>query len=118
MVSARDYQFFYDYAGFNYDPKTETPEEGRRRCAFNLAEAEEKARNDERRVYFQWDIDPDIDSSDFDDENPVRELYICKMYVNGHLGSCLGGIDLDPNNPFVDPYLRVVEAELALELED
>ena len=29
-------QFFYDHAGWSYDPKTETPEQGRERCAKDL----------------------------------------------------------------------------------
>ena len=35
-----DQLFFYENAGYSYDPKTETPEQGRIRCARDLADAE------------------------------------------------------------------------------
>lgn len=48
-------QFFYENAGFSYDPKTETAEQGKRRRAVELAEAETiAARND---WYVEWEQD-------------------------------------------------------------
>ena len=35
-----DQQFFFDCACHSYDPRTETPEQGRTRCALDLAAAE------------------------------------------------------------------------------
>lgn len=110
--------FFYYHAGYAYDPKTETPEQGAWRSARRLARAENLAR-DHESARFEWDYDPDIDSSDFDDEHPIRPCYICKVYVDNNQVANLGGIDLDPDLGLNDPYCRVIEAELTLEaLED
>lgn len=37
-------QFFYDHAGYSYDPKRETARTGRRRCAIQAAQTEREAR--------------------------------------------------------------------------
>jgi hypothetical protein len=54
--------FFYKHAGYGYNPATETPEEGRLRCATELAEAESvaKARG--------WQVVWSDDFSDADDD--------------------------------------------------
>lgn len=108
-----DQQFFYNQAGYSYDPKTQTKEEGKRECAIALAEAEfiAKARN----VRFEWRKD-DITSEDFSDEKPFYRLWYCIARFNGDVISSLGGIDFGRNkSPFGEPYKRVVEAELCLE---
>lgn len=51
-------KFFYNHAGFSYDPKTETPEQGRARCAKLLAKAEEFAI--EESIRFEWMPDDEI----------------------------------------------------------
>ena len=43
-------EFFFTHAGYSYDPKTETPEQGRAKCAQRLAEAEEEADRQVLRV--------------------------------------------------------------------
>lgn len=113
-VFKRDVKFFYDHAGFSYDPKNETKEQGRQRCAEILALAESKFRNIED-AYFEWDFDPVTDSTEFDSKNPPRRLYICKIIPDG---PNLGGIDLDSDAGLGDPYTRVIEAELAAEYLD
>jgi hypothetical protein len=50
-----DQLFFYEHAVYSYDPKTETAEAGRIRCAKDLAEAEVIG---QRLDYqFEWDWD-------------------------------------------------------------
>ena len=53
--------FFYEHAGYSYDPKCETQNQGRRRCARGLAKAEAKA--SKLGFTFEWDYDG-MDSSD------------------------------------------------------
>lgn len=103
-----DQQFFHDNAGFSYDPRTETPEQGRIRGAIALAEAERVARNS--GCFYEWDVDPDCDDT-------LYPLYSCVMRDADHkLVGCLGGINFGPEgSPCGDPYKRVVEAELACE---
>jgi len=107
-------QFFYDHSGWSYDPKTETSDEGHRKCAELLACAASRAIND--GVYFDWCIDPYTDSSDFSDDDNPWSLWICRMYDNdGKIIDSLCGIDFGRDGlPHGDPYHRVVEAELAL----
>jgi hypothetical protein len=107
-------QFFYEHAGYSYNPKTETPEQVRRKCARALARAEAKA---SRLGYsFKWDID-DVDSSEWSDGKPPYEQWYCIAYDRkGQVIGSLSGIDFGRNGkPWGDPYRRVVEAELALE---
>lgn len=107
-------KFFYENAGFSYDPKKETPEDGRRRHACELADAEQRARN--LGYSFAWEPDV-IDSSDFSDEKPAWGLWMCVIYrPDGKVCGSLSGIDFGRDgSPHGDPYRRVVEAELALE---
>ncbi len=118
------YAFFLKWAGFSYDPKTETKEQGRRRCARLLATAEKAAR--EAGVSFKWEIDPLITSADwlksYEDGGKYRapwETWVCSMYDEaGDLRASLGGIDFGRGgNPYESTYRRVVEAELATEYE-
>ena len=68
---------------------------------------------------YDWEIDENIDSSDFSDETPAWALWDCVMRVNGRVVQSLGGIDFGRDKePWSDPYKRVVEAELALEQFD
>ncbi len=116
-VSKKEIEFFYDYAPFSYKPNEETKEEGHQRTAKELAKAEKWFNffsfSDEMR--FEWEVDPDIDSSEFEDTDSPRELYICKMFYGDQLETTIGGIDL---KSATDPYKRVIEAEMALEKID
>lgn len=108
-------QFFYNNAGYCYIPEIETQEQGRRSCAQSLAEAEERACD--LGYSFRWEIDGISDSSDFSNEEPAWNLWVC--YMNSPQGECAGslsGIDFGRDGePWGNPYRRVVEAELAQE---
>lgn len=107
-------EFFYAHAGSSYDPRTETPEQGRARCAERLAQAEREG--SDRGFSFEWGID-DIDSSEFEDrEDAPHALWECICRdVEGKLIGSLGGVDFgEGGEPWGDPYRRVVEAEIAL----
>ena len=109
----RDQQFFYDNAGFGYDPKTETAEQGREKCAIALAAAEEQARNTEG-WYFEWTPDWDIDDSWMTpaEKRKPHNWEVCQLLdSNDHVLASLSGI-VDASTA----YRRVVEAELASEV--
>lgn len=113
--------FFFEHAGYSYDPKTETAEQGRIKGAKLLAKAEQHATDNLWEC--RWEIDNDIPYEDAlgdhaywcdDQKNGIEhehEIWYC-MLTDGKdnvLGS-LGAI-IDPSRE----YRRVVEAELALE---
>lgn len=116
MVLSKQEQFFYDNAGYSYDPKTETPEQGKVRCAKAMAEAETWAT--EEGYYYRWEIDLFSDSSDWSDEEPPWSVWACAMYSpDAQVVASLSGIDFGRDKePWGDSYRRVVEAELALEI--
>lgn len=91
-------KFFYDHAGYSYDPKVETAAAaGRLRCATALAGAERAARG---AVYFDWGWESEVEG----------EYCVARLDETGETTS-LGGIQGADDN-----YRRVVQAELALEL--
>jgi hypothetical protein len=118
-------EFFYTYAGWSHDPKTETAEQGRRRCALGLADAELHALK--RGWWVATEDDPDVMEDDVDSVGMVQrgEAVNLSMLLYGPpdgagtladaepvvLGA-LGGIVVASAD---DPYLRVVAAELASE---
>jgi hypothetical protein len=123
------YQFFLKHAGYSYDPKTQTPMQGRVQGARRLAAAERKARD--VGYSFQWSADPSCLSSDWiaDDEDGGRNCdpwhtWQCALRgtgatFQGSCGASLHGIDFGRDGePWGNPYRRVVEAELALEALD
>lgn len=105
-------QFFYDHAGYSHDPKRETEEEGRVRCAVGLAAAEVRLKDGPYFIDMQpdpngWDADVPYDGPVW-----VVTLYGVAGSLNSeHLGS-LGGVAA---TGWSDPYVRVVAAELASE---
>lgn len=110
MSTDKGIAFFYEHAGYCYGAH-ETPEEGRQRCAEQLAGAELWARLE--NYTFEWEQD-ELDSSEWSDEQPVWPTYVCLMRDEaGHVVQSLGGLDFG-TGPY-GPYRRVVEAELALE---
>jgi hypothetical protein len=122
MDFTRAEAFFLEHAGYCYDPKRETREEGRARCARELARAEHIARVS--GVLFEWGIDPDGSSADWINEGEDGgpdcdpwEVWSCALYDHegAHLDS-LHGIDFGRDgHPHGEPYARVVQANLALE---
>jgi hypothetical protein len=107
--------FFHEWAGYSWDPKKETQEQGRTLNAAALATAEAKALHLGFR-YHWCNVDRgDEDRSGIDHEAP---LWDCTMFdADGACIGSLGNIDLG-ENPYgnaKDPYARVVEAELAAE---
>lgn len=114
VALTKDEQFFYDHAGWSYDPKTETSEGGHRRCATELAAAE--AWGEQMGVEFSW-VPDDDDAADGDDTPIVREGCIAKLMISpgtvDDVTTSLWSIgDATPE------YRRVIEAELASELAD
>jgi hypothetical protein len=109
------YQFFLKHAGYSYDPKTEKPIDGRRRCARELASVERIARYGD--YDYHWSIDPHTDSSDFDDSDEPWQLWQCCMVnSDGRIVASLHGIDFGRDgSPWSSSYRRVVEAELAID---
>jgi hypothetical protein len=106
-------QFFYDNAGWCYDPVEETPEEGHVNTAKHLARAEQWAHD--VGIEFQWWPD--------EDAPPLHRAYGC---VAGHMPNwaepieveaSLWGIEFEDGQSYLtDPYAQVVEAELASEI--
>jgi hypothetical protein len=105
-------QFFNDNAGYNFDPKTETKEEGRIRCAKSLAKAAEDAGL--IGIEFKWDYDDGADWSRMDEAEKAKahliEWCLATNPLTKQTASVSGIFDADEN------YRRIVEAELALEL--
>lgn len=108
-----DQFFFYQNAGYSYDAKTETPEQGRIRCAKDLAEAETVG---QRLGYeFEWDFDecPDLSWMSDEEREQEHEVLCCRVVDPENprysLASLCGITDADSN------YRRVIEAELASE---
>jgi hypothetical protein len=115
-AAEEDIQFFYQHAGWGYDPDTETPEEGRRRSAISLAKAEAWAKDNE--VTYKWEDDWNLLSHvdeypDAYDEEPST-CEICVIYDKaGRVLNVVGCVDDADDN-----YRRVTEAELAYESFD
>lgn len=98
-------QFFFDHAGWGYDPLTETSDEGRARCAKRLAAAEQWATDE--GMSFEWTPDEYADEP--------GEWCCVARDAGGVVLASLGGVGFESGEPWGDPYRRVVEAELALE---
>lgn len=105
-----DEQFFYDNAGWGYDPKRETAEHGRACGAVLLASAERQMQLTEG-AEVTWEDDPEPWDGDVPWDGPVYGAVLRKG--SEVLGS-LWGITL-AGELGSDPYCRVVAAELALE---
>lgn len=99
-------EFFYNHAGFSYDPISETREEGRVRCAKRLAAAEQWAKDE--NVSYEW-------LENTHDDGFLGSPETCEVLIATHHNheAILGGID-----DATDDIRRVVEAELALQLLD
>lgn len=107
-------QFFYDHAGFGYDPAIETVEQGKRRSAREMARAENWARY--WSFVFIIEPDQDVDDSWMDNETAEYQAewrgqaWWCQMVAaDGSVVQSLSGCYGDSD------YERVVKAELALQ---
>jgi hypothetical protein len=116
MKSLSAYHFFIKHAGYTYDPQTQTRMQGRIQTAQRLARAERLAHDSD--CTFTWDIDQDMDSSDWTDELPSWSTWNCiARDADGNVFASLCGVDFGRDgSPDCDAYARVVEAELACEL--
>lgn len=109
------YQFFRSHAGYSYDPKRETRDQGRRRCARNLAQAEHAA--SDAGISFEWSIDEygEDYAGEFSSGGPYWQL--TARDDRGRVIGSLGGVDFGAGvEPWGHPYRRVCEAEIALSL--
>lgn len=102
--------FFLEHAGWSYNPRTETAEDGRRRGAEDLADAEAWAESRGLEVDWMADNDADTSCACGEDHGPAYGA-VLRAEDRTALES-LWGITLDG---WDDPYRRVVAAELALE---
>lgn len=106
-------QFFYDHAGYSYDPATETPDEGRRRTAADLARAEAWAKAQGHTYEWgpDWQVDHVREYPDaYDAEPDTCEYVTLSDLLDGNVLAALGCVD-----DATPEYRRVVEAELAWE---
>lgn len=107
-------QFFYEYAGYPYDPLIETAEQDRRRCAKTMAQAEANAKS--LGVRYHWRQDKHMDSREFSNEKPHWPLYECSAMLDGECVGSLCGIDFGRGKKPHGAYKRVVEAEIVYDL--
>lgn len=104
-------RFFYEHAGYSYHAETETADEGRLRCARELAIAEAKLKAGPYFVSAEPDPLPWEGDEPYDGPLWVVLLWSAvDTYAPEVLGS-LGSVACEEG----DDYLRVVAAELALE---
>jgi hypothetical protein len=121
----RDELFFYEHAGYSYDPKTESADEGRVRCAREMAKAEAFVKGQEYEYEWDWDESGcngcDCDSPDCKCSTGEEHETLCVSLFNPRdretdkyatLVSLSGICGADAK------YRRVIEAELALEAMD
>lgn len=117
-MARRDEEFFYEHAGYAYDPKTETPEQGRRRMARELARAEQWAWDND--YDFVWEDEPEdwrmfLEDTEIDSEE-VSGIYVLTMVdSNDEVVQALGGIVEGDDAELNRIGRRVFEAELAAE---
>lgn len=111
--------FFFEHAGYSYDPKTETAEQGRKRCAVEMARAERDARK--RGIDFTWEYDSDgcvgcdcgSDSCACATGEPHRVETCYAIIETESIGECVAS--LSGICEASGDYKRVIEAELASE---
>lgn len=106
-------RFHWEHGGYNYNPATETADQGRARCALEAAGAEAWAQ--EQGIEFRWEDDWNIgdhaaEFPDAYDDGGPETCEMCTAYLGDTMLTCLGCID-DAS----DEYRRVIEAEMAME---
>ncbi len=111
-------EFFYEHAGYSYDPKTQTEEEGRRATAKALANAEQWAWDN--NYEFEWNQEIEdwgtfLDGTEIGPEEVSDIVSVVMRTEDGEGVEALGGIIEGYDNEHNRNYRRVVEAELARE---
>jgi hypothetical protein len=117
-------QFFARHGAYSYDPKAETPDQGRMRCARAMATAEAYARDN--GWHTEWTQDGECyawQGECFDVITDWRRVegetyhgWWATLYdEHGTAIGSLCGVTFEDDNRLADPHRRVVEAELALE---
>lgn len=106
--------FFYEHAGYSYGPG-ETREQGRKRGARRLADAERWLMEQPGHT-IQWVQDEDYNPADYDCGDMPEIGWGCVITVNGHIESLWSITFNGDGYPSGNAYARVVVAELALEL--
>jgi len=128
-ILSKTEQFFYEHAGWGYDPAKETSNEGRVRCAKELALAETWAR--ENCYSFSWEYEQESPQSVFGKPcpkkgkcadakcpyahyDPKNEFFVAEIWDNSETPEVVGSLGMieAPSKE----YRRVVEAELAHEI--
>jgi hypothetical protein len=121
MTRQSDTRFFFKYSGWGYDPKTETPNQGRWRGARNLARAEREAHA--RGWTYRWEWDEDQDRGCCECTEPESGCPCARGECGGHqVFGCILSTTCAPHVNALwgisDPSeedRRVIEAELASE---
>ena len=108
----KDEQFFYDHAGFCYDPKTQTAEQGQTECAQRLAAAELAFMRSDARCEWADDSDSAAEMRHEGEPFDTCEYCVIRTADGTHLASLHAITDASPN------YRRVVRAQLAFECID
>lgn len=107
-------KFFHEKSGWGYTPGKETKEQGRRRGAVQLAKAMQIA--EQQGWEFVWEEDPEeYQMGDAEEERPAEVLMCALKNADGKWLASLGGIGMSGNQRERNDYIKVVEAELALE---
>lgn len=120
--------FFARFAGYSYDPKTQTPEEGRKESARRLADVETLYLDAVRcaDVGIEWENDPegfadfsaDVRAGHRNRKNKPQQIERAVIWHRDeagtihYLASLCGIEDATPS------YRRVIRAELAMECAD
>lgn len=114
MALSRADKFFYDNAGYSYPSgaNANVKKQHRTRNAVKLARAEEWAR--ENDYSFRWQEDRDATAE------AEYTQWQCDIFdADGDPVTGIGGVDFgEEGEPWGDPYRRVIEAELALDVMD
>lgn len=106
------FAFFFKNAGYSYDPKSQTPKQGRAARARKLAEAERYFDAHDWRIEWweDWTVECHVDAFDGYDVEPETCEQAILYDAAGNVLASLGCIDDADDN-----YRRVIRAELALE---
>lgn len=105
-----DYRLAFSHGDYSYNPRTETPEQGRVRCAIRTARLM-AAMRDDADVFVDW-VASDLE---WDGCEPYDgPLYDAVLYVGDEVVTSCGCIAVPDTS---DGYCRVIEADLYCVLE-